>query len=226
MLKIFHIEQRRSERVVWLMEELGLPYELIFTPGDLMSSSAAIRAIHPIGAAPTIQDGDIVICESGAILEYIIARHGGGRLGVRADQAEFPAYLQWMHFAEGMAMDRILGEMVIGPLLEGAAPDASPLSRLYVGGARRMLDFFELSLAGRAYYAGEAFTAADIMMHLPTRAAARPHAAEAYPNVGAWLERVQGRPSYKRMLARALPNGPLQGPGQPQPKAAAAAAGA
>ncbi len=213
MLKIHHIELRRSERVVWLMEELELPYELIFTRGDIMGSAMAIKAVHPIGAAPTVQDGDLWLCESGAILEYIIARHGSGRLGVRPEQAEFPHYLQWMHFAEGTAMDRILGEIALKPLLALTPPGTSMLAVLYVGGAQRMLAFFEQSLQDRPYFAGEAFTAADIMMHLPAKAADRHRAPDAFPNVQAWLERVEARPAYKRMLARALPDGPPPFPG-------------
>jgi glutathione S-transferase len=218
MLKIYHIEARRSERVVWLMEELGLPYELLFAPGDIMASAAAIKAIHPIGAAPTIQDGDLKLCESGAILEYVIARHGGGRLGVRSDQAEYPAYVQWMHFAEGTAMDRILGEMALKPLLEGAPPNASPLAVLYVGRSRQLLEFFELSLQDRPYFAGETFTAADIMMHLPVKVTALRQVAEAFPKVGAWLKRVEGRDAFNRMLARALPNGAPARPSAQKPK--------
>ena len=213
MLKIYHIEMRRSERVVWLMEELGLPYELIFTPGDIMGSAMAIKAVHPIGAAPTVQDGDVWLCESGAILEYLIARRGGGRFGVRPDQADYPAYLQWMHFAEGTAMDRILGEMALKPLLEGAPANTSPLAMLYVGRAQSLLDFFEQSLKDRPYFAGEAFTAADIMMHLPVKVTAPRQDADAFPHVSAWLKRVEGRDAFKRMVARALPNGPLAAPG-------------
>lgn len=216
MLKIYHIELRRSERVVWLMEELELPYELIFARGDIMGSAMAIKAVHPIGAAPTVQDGDLWLCESGAILEYIIARYGSGRLGVRPEQAEFPHYLQWMHFAEGTAMDRILGEIALRPLLAVTPPGTSMLSMLYVGGAQRMLSFFEQSLQDRPYFAGVEFTAADIMMHLPAKAADRNRAPDAFPNVQAWLERVEARPAYKRMLARALPDGPPAFPGGSQ----------
>jgi glutathione S-transferase len=224
MLKIYHIEARRSERVVWLMEELGLPYELIFTPADIMASAAAIKAVHPIGAAPTIQDGDLWLCESGAILEYVIARHGDGRLGVRAGRREFPLYLQWMHFAEGTAMDRILGEMALKPLLEGAPANTSPLAVLYVGRTRQLLEFFELSLQDRPYFAGEVFTAADIMMHLPVRVTALRADANSFPKVAAWLERVERRDAFKRMVARALPNGPPPRPGAQNPNGESAIA--
>lgn len=117
-----------------------------------------------------------------------------------------------MHFAEGTAMDRILGEIALRPLLDVAPPGTSMLSVLYVGGAQRMLGFFEQSLQDRPYFAGDEFTAADIMMHLPARAADRNRSPDAYPRLQAWLERVQARPAYKRMLARALPGGPPPSP--------------
>ena len=208
MLKIYHIEARRSERVVWLMEELDLPYELIFKPGDIMGSAMAIKAAHPIGAAPTVQDGDVWICESGAVLEYIIARYGEGRFGVPVDQPEFPLYLQWMHFAEGTAMDRILGELMLKPFLEIAPANTSVLSGLYIGAEQRMLNFIEQSLEKHTYFAGKTFTAADIMMFMPARSGEHRRDPNAYPRIGEWLERVRDRPAYKRMLARALPNGP------------------
>lgn len=223
MLKIYHIELRRSERVVWLMEELGLPYELIFTPGDIMGSAMAIKAVHPIGAAPTVQDGDVWICESGAILQYIIARYGEGRFGISADQPEFASYLQWMHFAEGTAMDRILGELMLKPFLEVAPANTSVLSGLYIGGEQRMLNFIEKSLEGRTYFAGEEFTAADIMMLMPARSGEHRRDPNAYPRIGEWLKRIRERPAYNRMLARALPNGPPPMPGFQKPKDEAAA---
>lgn len=208
MLKIYHIEGRRSERVAWLMEELGLPYDLIFTPGDLMASGRAIKDVHQIGAAPTVCDDGVWITESGAILEYVIGKYGKGRFSVAADQPGFAEYLQWMHFAEGMAMTRIMGEFMLKLLLEGQPADKSPVAQLYVGSTRRMLDFFESGLDGRTYFAGDEFTAADIMMQLPVSLACRFYKAATYPNAFAWLGRVQSRPAFKAMLARALPNGP------------------
>lgn len=218
MLTIYHIEGRRSERVAWLAEELGLPYELVFTPGDLIASGQAIKAVHQIGAAPTLRDGDQWVTESGAILEYIIGKHGNGRLGVKPDQPGFAEYLQWMHFAEGMAMTRIMGEFMLKPLLDGQAADKSPVAQLYVGSTRRMLDFFEKGLEGRQYFAGDQFTAADIMMQLPVSLACRFYKPEKYPKAFAWLERMQARPAFKAMLARALPNGappPIKGETRP-----------
>ncbi len=208
MITIYHIEARRSERVAWLMEELGLPYELTFTEKDIIASSQAIKAVHPIGAAPTIRDGDLLLCESAAILEYIINRHGGGRLGVRPDQAQYPLYLQWLHFAEGSAMSRIMGEFMLKPLLKEVSVDRSPIARLHLGASKRMAEFFELSLAGRPFFAGAAFTAADIMMFLPASFCLRGRTAADYPLLSAWTERMTARPAYQRMLARALPNGP------------------
>src|ERR1700743_665291 len=107
MITIYHIEARRSERVVWLMEELGLDYELNFIPKDIVGSWNAIKAVHPLGWAPTLHDGDVWLFESAAIVEYVIARHGQGRLAVGGDRPEYPAYLQWLHAAEGAVMSRL-----------------------------------------------------------------------------------------------------------------------
>jgi glutathione S-transferase len=205
MLEIYHIEGRRSERVVWLMEEIGAPYELKFTPGDLMASGQAIRAVHPIGAAPTIRDGDLMLCESGAILEYIMARYDGMRFRLPPDHAEYGLYQQWMHFAEGFAMNRIMSEFALQPFKEEAAK--SPTAMLYLGSTERLFNFYESSLAGRTYFAGETFTTADIMMQMPIRISRGAGRLEAFPNIRTWRERVESRPAFERMLKITMPNG-------------------
>ena len=205
MIEIYHIEGRRSERVVWLMEELGLPYELKFVPGDIMASGRAIKAVHPIGAAPTIRDGDLWLTESGAILEYIIARHGGGGFRLAPDHPDYGLYQQWMHFAEGYAMNRIMGEFALAPFREDAAK--SPTAPLYFGATDRLFGFYETSLEGRTYFAGETFTAADIMMQMPIRISRGRGKLEAFPNISGWRERVESRPAFERMQKITMPNG-------------------
>jgi glutathione S-transferase len=209
MITIYHIEGRRSERVAWLMEELGLDYELVFTPMDIAASWQAIKDVHPMGAAPVIHDGDVWLCESAAILEYIIARRGRGRLAVKPDEREFARYLQWLHFAEGSAMNRLSVESMVKPFLTDDWAEKAPPLIIYLGAGERLLAYFETSLEGAPYFAGEAFTAADIMMELPVRFALMGGVdGGRFPNTSAWRERVTGRAAYQRMLARALPNGP------------------
>jgi glutathione S-transferase len=207
MITIYHIEARRSERIVWLMEELGLDYELSFVPKDIVGSWNAIKAVHPLGWAPTIRDGDVWMFESAAILEYIIARHGQGRFGVAADQPDYPAYLQWLHAAEGSVMARLMTESLVKPFLTDDWLEKMPPLIIYLGAAERMMEFIETSIAGRAYFAGSNFTAADIMMEMSVRTGLQNPGERKFPNTAAWHTRVRERPAFQRMLKRALPNG-------------------
>jgi glutathione S-transferase len=206
---IYHIEERRSERVIWLLEELGLPYTLAFKPGDLMASLQLAREGHLMGMVPVFRDGDTVVVESGAILEYIIARYANGRFAVPAASTDYPKYIQWMHFAEGSAASRIILEFLLRSAIpEGVEP--SFLVARNLDGTRRVMDVAEQALATSEYFAGATFTAADIMMVMPMKLA-RSWGVElsAYPHVARWLEKVQARPAYQRAVAAGSPNGPL-----------------
>lgn len=220
-LIIHHIEGRRSERIAWLCEEFGWPYELRFVPGDLGASLDALGRAHVMRMAPVVEDGQVKLVESGAILEYLLLRYGDGRFRPAPDAPEIADYLQWTHFAEGSGMFRALIERMILQLTAGAPP--ADVAFVYVGASRRVLDFCESALAGRSYFAGDTFTVADIMMHFPIRAAGLTldPAAEltaifrdsraglgAYPNLNAFLDRVQSRPAFQRAMARTMPNGP------------------
>jgi len=221
VLVIHHIEGRRSERVAWLCEELGLPYELRYITGDIMGSLMALEQAHVMRMAPILQDGDVTLVESGAILEYILARYGGGRLQPKPASADFPAYVQWMHFAEGTGMFRGMMERLVLQLArENPPPDTQ---FLYIGGSARVLRFAEDQLGRTTYFAGEAFTAADIMMHFPLRMAGLAtigvievtplfhddrRGLAPYPKVNAFLDRIASRPAYRRAMAATMPNGP------------------
>jgi glutathione S-transferase len=207
MIIIYHIEGRRSERVAWLMEELGLDYELSFVPMEVVGSWEAIKAVHPLGWAPTIRDGDLWLFESSAIIEYIIARHGEGRFGVRPEQSDFPAYVQWVHAAEGSVMGRLMTEGLVKPFLTDDWLEKAPQLMVYLGAPQRMMEFIEKEMAGRSYFAGADFTAADIMMEMPVRMGLKSLGAGQFPDLAAWHERVTDRPAFQRMLERALPNG-------------------
>jgi glutathione S-transferase len=207
VLKIYHMEARRSERVVWLCEELGIPYELIFIPGDVVGSWALIKNVHPMGLAPTVKDGATTICESGAIIEYILARYGQGRLSPAVDSAEFPYYLEWMHFAEGTMAGRLMNEKWLQPRPGTVMERAYDLTM--VGVTDRMLNWIEAILAEKQYIAGHEFTAADIMMPMVLNLG---HIGGApltgYSHIHRYLDRLKARPAYVRTLQICQPLGP------------------
>lgn len=202
-ITIYHLEGRRSERVVWLMEELNLPYKLEFKRGDLMGSMAKIRALSPIvPMAPTVQYGDQILVESGAILELILNRHAGGRLQPALDSRDYPAHLMWMHYAEGSLASRLFSDY--------RAWMANPPSRRsQMVDSEAVVEFAETHLAKNPWFGGAAFSAADIMMLFPLNVATMLNVVDGaqFPKVAAWKDKVQARPAYKAMLAKARPDG-------------------
>lgn len=203
VLTIYHLEGRRSERIVWLCEELGLPYTLEFKRGDLRASMAQIRALNPLmPVAPTVLYGDQVIVESGAIIELLLARHGEGRLRPAVDSPDFPYYLQWMHYAEGSFAARVIGDYRVETIRPTTTP--SPLVD-----AEDTVRFAEDYLSRHPYFGGAEFSAADIMMLFPLNFATSTRIVDIaqFPNLAAWREKMEQRPAYQRMLAVARPDG-------------------
>ncbi len=147
MLVIHHAEGRRSERVAWLCEELGLDYELRFTVGDVINSIRTLDAVHVMRMAPILEDGSLRLVESGAILEYIVSRYGQGRLRPAEDSDDFPEYLQWIHFAEGSGMFRGMMERLAIQLAGDQPPP--DVAFAYIGGSERVLSFAEQALGGK-----------------------------------------------------------------------------
>jgi glutathione S-transferase len=207
MITIYHLATSRSERVIWLMEELGLQYNLErFAREPNMMAPPALREIHPLGKSPTIRDGDTVLVESGAILEYIIHRHGQGRLAVPVSSPDYPRYLQWMHFAEGSAMTQLLLNLFLGGMIPGV-DQSSPMVAMMKERTTSMLRYIDDELRARPYFAGESFTAADIMMTYPygiVTGFLKPDMAQ-YPNTKAYLDRIGQRPAYRKAMAIANP---------------------
>ncbi|KJS08216.1 MAG: hypothetical protein VR73_06155 [Gammaproteobacteria bacterium BRH_c0] len=207
MIKIYHMEGRRSERVVWLCEELGLPYELIFKPGDVIGSWALIREVHPMALAPTFQDGDVTICESGAIIEYILARYGQGRLAPAVDSPEFPYYLEWLHFPEGTMANRLMNEKWLQPRPGTFMEQA--YDQTMIGVTDKMLKWMDQILAEKQYIAGNDFTAADIMLPLVLNLVQMTGTALGdYSNIPSYLDRLRSRPAFIRTLEICQPLGP------------------
>lgn len=209
MITIYHLENSRSERIIWLMEELELPYQVerferrkedTFAPADL-------KQIHELGRAPVIRDGDTVLAESGAIVQYIIALYGGGRLAVDPGAPDFAHYLYWLHYAEGSLMLQLLRETSLNRFLPD--PDAVPGMARVRDNTRQHLEFIDAALAVSPYFAGESFTAADLMMAFPfttlLQFLPKPLKLAPYQNLQAHLARITARPAYRKAMAVADP---------------------
>jgi glutathione S-transferase len=206
MLIIYHIEGRRSERVVWLCEEIGLPYELKFKSNDVQGSIEMGRAINPLMPMfpNVIYDGEVLV-ESGAILQLLNDRHGGG-LAPSPASADYPKYLQWLHYAEGSAAARMVTEFLLKKAATGEQP---PLIASQMGRSAQVVAHVEDYLSTRPYFGGAEFSLADIMMHFPLSLAPMLGGLDlsTYPHVSAWLSAMQARPAFLRMREVSLPNG-------------------
>lgn len=218
---IYHLEGRRSERIVWLLEELGLPYELKFKRGDLGASMALIREVSPIvPMAPTVRYGDQILVESGAIVELILERHGGGRLKPARSSADFPHYLMWMHFAEGSLAARLFSDFRAWNI-------KPPTSRSPLVDSEAVVQFADTFLGEHQWFGGADFSGADIMMLFPLNVATSLNLVDKdqFPNVAAWKTRVEMRPAFKQARTKALPDGmigalpalPKHAPSGPRP---------
>jgi glutathione S-transferase len=199
-LTIYHLERSRSDRILWLAEELGLEYEVVRFKRDPKTQRAepALRKIHPLGKSPAIRDGDSTLIESGAIVDYLVVRHGKGRLAPPHDSSDWPRYVQWLHFAEGSAMFQLVLELFVTGVVGGGEPSAAaPGLR---DATRQLLAYLDAELATRPYFAGSEFTAADIMMTFPIRLAAGRGGLDGLPHLQAYLERVTARPAYQRAM--------------------------
>ncbi len=203
MITIHHLHDSRSERIIWLMEELGLPYRLDFhyrvAVGGGRLAPEAMKEIHPFGTAPIITDGAVIIAESGAIVEYIIYKYGQARLAPKPDAENFGEYLFWLHFAEGTLMSQILREFLLDRI--DADQNSFPAQRLRERN-KMYYDYVEAHLATAPYFAGADFTAADIMMMFPFTTLQKFKAIDLapYPNLRAYLDRIAERPAYKKAM--------------------------
>jgi len=207
MLTIHHLGISQSDRAVWLCEELEIPYALVRYERDPVTRMAPpeYRALHPSGTAPVIADGDLILAESGAVIEYIIHRHGGGRFALPPSDPSYPDYLFWFHFANGSLMPANMSVSVANRLGGG---DGDPVAANVQGRLDRGWSMIEDRLGRVPYFAGEAFTAADIISLFPltTMRAFAPRDISPYPNVRAYLRRIAARPAFVRAMAKADPD--------------------
>jgi glutathione S-transferase len=205
---IYHLEGRRSERIVWLMEELGLPYKLVFTRGNLQASMAEIRKVNPgMPVAPTVTVGSQVLTESGAIIETIINRYAPGKLTPALDSDDYPTHLNWMHHAEGSLASRVIADYRVWMI-------KPPTTRSPLVDSDAEVQFAEDWLAKHPYFGGAEFSAADIMMVFPLNFAMNLNIVDKtkYPKINEWKARMEARPAYQRMLAKARPDGLIGSP--------------
>lgn len=215
MITVHHLENSRSQRILWLLEELGLEYELKRYARDpeTMLAPESLKAVHPLGKSPVVTDGDLTLAESGAIIEYFVDRYGEGRLKPPQGTPERLRYTYWLHYAEGSAMTPLLLKLVFDRVEEGPMPFfVRPVAKAISHKVKSAfiepniglhLDYMESELSKSKWFAGPEFSAADIQMSFPLEAAAvRAGLDESRPKLAAFLKRIHARPAYKRALKR------------------------
>jgi len=214
MIIVHHLNNSRSQRILWLLEELGLDYEIkrYQRHPQTMLAPPELRAVHPLGKSPVITDGNLTLAESGAIVEYLADRHGAGRLAPAPDSPERVRYLYWLHFAEGTAQPPSLLKLLFDRIKSGSPLLVRPIARAIADRAlgsyvlpniERNLDFMESELGKNEWFAGAQFSAADIQMSFPVDAyRARGGLDEKRPRLMRFLEKIHARPAYRRAVER------------------------
>jgi glutathione S-transferase len=216
MITVHHLEDSRSQRVLWLMEELQLPYEVKRYERDPTTrlAPASLLKVHPLGKSPVIEDDGRVVAETGAIVDYVVGRYGNGRLIPAEGTGERLDYVYWLHFAEGSAMPPLVMKLIFNTMAERApklfkgvvkAVTGPVLAGFVEPNLAQQLDFIETQLTQSTWFAGPEFTAADIMMSFPLEAAASRADFSAKPKVKAFLDNIHARPAYVRALERGGP---------------------
>lgn len=200
MIELHHLNESRSRRITWLLEELGLEYKVVLYQRDPKTRLAPpeLARIHPLGKAPVICDGAQVIFESGAIVEYLVRRYGKGRLAPAFDSADYNRYMQFLHYAEGSAMLPLMLKLYTGRLGEAAAP----LQPRIQSEIANHIGFLNQELAGREYFVGNELSGADVQLSFVAQMAVRFAGRDAYPNLTAFVERIEARPAYRKAAAQ------------------------
>ena len=203
MLKVHHLNNSRSQRILWLLEELGTPYEIVHYKRDATTRLAPpeLKAVHPLGKSPVVTDGKLTIAESGAIVEYLIRTYGKGRLMPKEGGEDFVRYLHFMHFAEGSAMLPLLLALYVGFLGDAGAP----LRPRIDGEIANHIGYLEKEIGSKNFLVGNDLTGADIQMSFVLEAANARRGLQSYPNLTRYLAAIQSRPAYKRALEKGGP---------------------
>jgi glutathione S-transferase len=207
VITVHHLNESRSHRILWLLEELELPYEIRSYRRDPHTRLAPmeLKEVHPLGKSPVVSDDDgTVVAESGAIIDYVVRRHGNGRMQPAAISPLYDQYVQWLHYAEGSAMLPLIMKLTVSGLsfVLNHGKSAAPLARHVESEIVNHLGYINGALAAKDYLLGDEMTAADIQMSFVGEQAARETDLSAYPNLSAWLRRMQARPAYRAALTR------------------------
>lgn len=205
MLVVHHLGKSQSERIVWLCEELEIPYELKRYARSPMRAPPEYKMLNPIGQAPIITDGDLTLAESAAIVQYIIAKYGNGRLAPAYGHPDFVPFTYWFNFANGTFQPRMVHNMFLATL---KPPEDHPVMAIAKNGLVTAFQAIEARTGEAKYFAGEEFTAADIMMgfSLTTMRYFTPYDLTPYPNLRAYLTRIGSRPAYQRAMKKGDPD--------------------
>jgi glutathione S-transferase len=215
MITVHHLNNSRSHRVLWLLEELEIDYDLVLYTRDpaTMRAPDALKAVHPLGKAPVLVEDGVTLAESGAIIEHVLHRHGAGRLAPEAGTEAWREYVYWLHYAEGSVMPQLTMKLVFDVIEDGPLPWLiRPLARALARGVKARvilpelvlhLDHMEAALERAPWFAGQDFTAADIQMSFPVQgAAARAGLDQSRPRLIDWLARITARPAWQRAVGR------------------------
>jgi glutathione S-transferase len=212
MLTVHHLNNSRSQRVLWLLEELGVPYEVKRYQRDPETELAPpeLLKVHPLGKAPVITDDGVTVAETGAIVDYILGRYGAGRMAP-SETIDRLRYTYWLHFAEGSAMPPLVTSLIFDEIPKRAPflvrPIAAAISQTVQTGflkpqIAKQLDLMEAELGRSAFFAGSEISGADVMMSFPVEASAKSAGLGGRPKLKAWLEKIHARPAYQRALAK------------------------
>lgn len=203
MLIVHHLENSRSQRILWLLEELGLDYEVRHYARDPQTflAPSELARVHPLGKSPVVEDEGLVVAETGAIIEYLVEK-AGGKMGAPENRTEALRYRQFLHYAEGSLMGPLFALLVVGQLGEGGVRARDVVLKMLAV----HFNWLETELSDRSWFAGNEITAADVMMSFPLEAAAsRAGLKEGRPNLAQWLERIHARHGYRKALERGGP---------------------
>ena len=200
MLTVHHLNNSRSQRVLWLLEELELAYDIKFYQRDAESNLAPpeLKALHPLGKSPVLQDGARTVIESGAIIDYVVRHHGGGRLAPAPGSDAHEEYLQWLHYAEGSAMVPLMLKLYTGRLPDGGAA----LQPRITSELDNHLGYMNQALDGADWFVDNTFSAADIQLSFAAEVTPMMYTVEPFPNLAAFVKRIQARPAYRKALER------------------------
>ena len=203
MLKVHHLNNSRSQRILWLLEELGTPYEIVHYKRmePLPLAPPELKEVHPLGKSPVITDDGTTVAESGAIVEYLLDKYGNGRMRPKPGSPDHVAYIQWLHYAEGSAMLPFLLALYAGMLGDGAAP-LRPYIDMEI---TKHLSYIEGALEGREFLVGKDLTGADVQISFVLEAAASGDRLKDHPGLKRYFDRLHARPAYQRALEKGGP---------------------